>query len=132
MFILGVGTFQDWYDHASVQRALGFAAEIDPVPSEITAEVVASRIPRELANRFNSDLIRLPDLQPEDYRRIAREAEAKLPVEIQHEFRAEVAKRIQGAIDAKKGVRFLEECIMQVIKRVSLTQIASCKTNLYI
>jgi SpoVK/Ycf46/Vps4 family AAA+-type ATPase len=121
VFILGIGTFQDWYDHSSASRSMGFGAEINPRRAQITADVVANRIPRELANRFNSDLIKLPDLQPGDYRKIALEAERNLPVDFQKAFRTEVNRRIQGAIDARKGVRFLEECIMQVLKIASMT-----------
>ena len=130
VFILGIGTFQDWYDHSSVHKSMGFGAELDPGRSQISAEVVADRIPRELANRFNSDLIRLPDLQPEDYYRIALEAERKLPVAFQDPFRSEVRKRIQGCIEAKKGVRFLEECIMQVCKNSSLDQSDKCEPTI--
>lgn len=121
VFILGIGTFQAWYDQA-LCRSMGFAAELDPSSPMMTAEVVADRIPRELANRFNSDLIKLPDLRPVDYHRIAHEAERNLPSYLQELFRAEVKRRIQGAIDARKGVRFLEECIMQVLKQSHMAQ----------
>ncbi len=123
VFILGIGTFQAWYDHTSSHRPMGFGAEIDASLPHITADVVADHIPRELANRFNSDLIKLSGLQPEDYQRIAREAEEKLPGYLQRPFRAEVHKRLQGAIEAQKGVRFLEECVMQVLKQNCPTQV---------
>jgi SpoVK/Ycf46/Vps4 family AAA+-type ATPase len=118
VFILGVGTFQDWYDHSSSRRSMGFGAELDSNRPQITADVVAGRIPRELANRFNGDLIKLPDLQQEDYHRIAREVERRFPKDLQGPFRDEARKHIQGAIDAKKGIRFLEEVLMQVLKRM--------------
>lgn len=122
-FIVGIGTFQAWYDQSSARRSMGFGTELDTSRTQITADVVADRIPRELANRFNSDLIKLPDLQPGDYRQIALEAERKLPADMQQAFRTEVQIRIEGAIDAKKGVRFLEECIMQVLKQASMEQV---------
>jgi SpoVK/Ycf46/Vps4 family AAA+-type ATPase len=131
VFVIGIGTFQDWYDCSSSQRSMGFSAETNPRRTQITADVVASRIPRELANRFNSDLIKLPDLQPGDYRKIALEAERKLPVDLQQAFRAEVNRRIQGAIDARRGVRFLEECIMQVLKNASMTPCHPSDLGLY-
>jgi SpoVK/Ycf46/Vps4 family AAA+-type ATPase len=132
VFIIGIGTFQSWYDHSSANRSMGFNAELNPSRTQITADVVASRIPRELANRFNSDLIKLPDLQLGDYRKIALEAERKLPVDLQQAFRAEVNRRIQGAIDARKGVRFLEECIMQVLKNASMTSCHSSDACLHL
>lgn len=130
VFILGVGTFQSWYDQTSSHRSMGFGAELDPCLPEMTADVVASRLPRELANRFNSDLIKLPDLQPSDYRQIALDAERQLPAELQESFRSEVSKRIDRAIDAKKGVRFLEECVMQALKNASMAQAVPCDPNL--
>jgi SpoVK/Ycf46/Vps4 family AAA+-type ATPase len=129
VFVIGIGTFQSWYDHASVQRSMGFGAETNVPRKQISAEVVAERIPRELANRFNSDLIKIPDLQPADYRQIALETERKLPLDLQHAFRGEVRKRIEGAIAAKKGVRFLEECIMQVLKQASMPQVRPAEPN---
>jgi SpoVK/Ycf46/Vps4 family AAA+-type ATPase len=129
VFILGIGTFQEWYDHTSSQRSMGFGAELNHCRTHITADVVAGRIPRELANRFNSDLIKVPDLQPWDYRQIALEAERKLPPDLQQAFRTEVRKRIEGAIVAKKGVRFLEEVIMQVLKNASVAQVAPCNPS---
>ena len=57
----------------------------------------------------------MPELQEKDYRQIANEAEGKLPEAMQEIFRKEVATRIQEAIDAKKGVRFLEEALTAVL-----------------
>lgn len=130
-FIVGIGTFQAWYDQSSARRSMGFGADLETSCAQITADVVADRIPRELANRFNSDLIKLPDLQAADYRQIALEAERKLPADMQQAFRAEVRNRIEGAIDAKKGVRFLEECIMQVLKQASMAQVNPCEPSLH-
>jgi SpoVK/Ycf46/Vps4 family AAA+-type ATPase len=130
VFILGIGTFQDWYDHSSVRKSMGFCPDLNPSSAQITADVVAGRIPRELANRFNSELIKLPDLQPGDYRQIALETERKLPPEMRDAFRMEVQKRMQGAIDAKKGVRFLEECVMQILKQASISPAPPCDPNL--
>lgn len=115
VFVLAAGTFQSWFDDSGSRRAMGFGAEIDPKTHELSADIIAEKMPRELANRFNSQLIRLPELRPEDYHRIAREAENKLPERMQAAFRGEVAKRITGAIAAKKGVRFLEEAMMATL-----------------
>jgi hypothetical protein len=115
VFVLGIGTFQDWHDGAGSRRSMGFGAEIAPENDELTADIIAEKLPRELANRFNSTLIRLPELNPADYHRIAREVESQLPLRMQEAFRAEVARRIPGAIASKKGVRFLEEAMMAVL-----------------
>ncbi len=116
VFFLAIGTFQSWFDDSTSRRTMGFGAETDPANDELTADIVAEKMPRELANRLNSSLIRIQELTPADYHRIANEAADKLPQRMQQAFRAEVQRRIPGAIAAKKGVRFLEECIMEVLK----------------
>lgn len=115
VFFLAAGTFQDWFDGANSRRTMGFGAEINPGTDELSAEIIAERMGRELANRLNSSFICLPELRADDYHRIAREAEYKLPERMQAAFRGEVAKRITGAIAAKKGVRFLEEAMMATL-----------------
>jgi SpoVK/Ycf46/Vps4 family AAA+-type ATPase len=118
VFILGIGTFQDWFDSAGSRRNIGFGAEIDPGNDELTSDIVADLLPRELAGRFNGSLIRLPELQPEHYHRIAKQAEDTLPERMRDAFRQEVDRRIGAAIEAKKGVRFLEESVMEVLKNL--------------
>jgi len=118
VFILAAGTFQSWYDDSNSRRSIGFGAEINPVSDELTAEIIAERMPRELANRFNSAIIRIPELQPADYHRIALEAETKLPAQMREAYRAAVQRHLPGAIAAKKGVRYLEEAMMEVLKNL--------------
>ncbi len=115
VFILGIGTFQSWFDNEKSRRAIGFIDEGHTVTDEISAEYVAGSMARELANRFHSSLIRLPELCSSDYHRIAKEAEDKLPNHMQEAFREEVARRIGNAITCKKGVRFLEEALMAML-----------------
>jgi len=117
VFFLGIGTFQSFFDSKPSRRSIGFGnADADPnlASDEITAEIIAQRLPRELSNRFGK-IVRMPELLPQDYNQIAREAERKLPEAMREFFRAEVSKRIPEAIEAKKGVRFLEECLTAVL-----------------
>lgn len=115
VFILACGTFQSWFDGAGSRRKMGFGAEANPAKEELTADVVAEKMPRELANRMNSNLIQIPELTPDDYCRIAKEAENQLPLRMRDAFRAEVTRLMPGAISAKKGVRFLEEAMLTVL-----------------
>lgn len=119
VFVVGIGTFQAWHDSVGTHRTMGFKAEVHPEKSEMSADIVAEQMPRELANRFNSALIRLPELQANDYHRIANEAAAKLPLRMREAFLTEVAKRLPGAIATKKGVRILEEAMMEVLKKLT-------------
>lgn len=115
VFICGVGTFQEWFDGTMSRRAMGFGAEVDPGTEELSAATIAERMPRELVNRFNSNLVRLPELTPSDYHRSANEIEAQLPLYMRAVFRAEVARLVPGAIAAKKGIRFVEEAMLSTL-----------------
>lgn len=112
VFVLSIGTFQNWFDASHQRRAIGFGDGSDAKNKELSAELIADMMPRELANRHNSSIVRLPELQAEDYRHIAQETINKLPQYLQAPFRREVDRQIDGAITAKKGVRFLEEAMM--------------------
>lgn len=116
VFIVGIGTFQSWFDDSNTRRSMGFGAEISTETQELSSEIIAERMPRELANRWNSSLIRIPELSAADYHRIANEVENQLPLRMRDAFRAEVQRLLPSAIAAKKGVRFLEECMMEVLK----------------
>ena len=61
VYILGAGTFQDWFDSANTRRSMGFGAEIAPGTDELSAEIIAEKLPRELANRLYSSVIRIPE-----------------------------------------------------------------------
>lgn len=115
VFIVGIGTFQGWFDDDKGRRSVGFGPEMSPENDELSAEIVAEKMPRELANRFNGGLIRLPELRASDYHRIAEEVENQLPERMRETFRGEVARLLPEAIAAKKGVRFLEECMLGML-----------------
>ena len=115
VFILGIGTFQSYFDSAPNRRMIGFCGDADTAADEISLDVIAETLPRELTNRFG-DLIRLPELRDEHYRLIARQAEESLPEGMRQAFRLEVDRRIPSAISAKKGVRFIEEALLEVLK----------------
>jgi hypothetical protein len=128
VYIVGIGTFQEYYDDAPSRAPIGFGAQ-SAAAEGITAEVLAERLPRELANRFNGSLIRIPQLQPENYQQIADHAEATLPEHMREPFRAETARRIDEAIAAKKGVRYIEECVMEVLKNLPPLPSATSATD---
>jgi SpoVK/Ycf46/Vps4 family AAA+-type ATPase len=117
VYILGIGTFQSALDSAS-QRTIGFSGEQNPATDVIRNETVTGLLGRELGNRFHSELLRLPELRTEDYHRMAREAENKLPERMRELFRQEIAKRITEAVANKKSVRFLEEALTATIMKL--------------
>ena len=52
------------------------------------------------------------------YHRIANEVENQLPMRMRDTFRLEVQRLLPAAIATKKGVRFLEEAMMEVLKHL--------------
>lgn len=118
VFILASGTFQSFFDHSGSRRTIGFGVEHDGTGDGITARDIAERLPRELANRFNSGIVNIPQLLPEHYRIIAEQAGESLPKPMRPLFRTEVDNLIETAITAKKGVRFLEEAALEMLTKL--------------
>jgi energy-coupling factor transporter ATP-binding protein EcfA2 len=119
-FIVGAATFQTWFDSAKSRRAIGFTHEQTNKQS-LTADVIAERIPREFANRFQAD-IQLKDLEERHYRLIIDQAAGKIPASHRTIFREEAESRLAGAIEAKKAVRFVEEAWLAAITKVPLPE----------
>lgn len=117
-FILGAGTFQDFYEEQSSSAQIGFHPEHrhKSPTSGPTADIIAKKLPRELLNRFDSSLLFLPPLEPHHYQLIAQQAEQSLPAWIQPAFRAAAAGRINQAIAARSGCRFIEEALSDALK----------------
>ena len=130
VFVLAIGTFQDWFDGTG-SRTIGFGEENNTESDVMTADIIAENLPRELANRFNSSIIHLPELQERHYWMIAKQAEDTLPERMRQAFSEAAAARIAGAISAKKGVRFLEEAMMEVLKNLppEIVEIAIATTT---
>lgn len=115
VFILGIATFQNWHDCARGRRSMGFVPELmEPEHNQITSDIIAQTIPRELINRFGK-IIQIPELKPHDYYQIARQAEARLPESMKEPFRREAAIRIDAAMQGKQGARFIEEALTAVL-----------------
>jgi hypothetical protein len=113
VFILAIGTFQDFFD-APPKYSLGFGATTQK-PPELDASEIANRLPRELTNRFHGSVIVLPDLTAENYREIALQAAQSIPEDIREFFIAAAMKRIDSSVAAKKGVRFVEEALLDTL-----------------
>lgn len=113
VFILSIGTFQDWYDSPQDRRTIGFGESDEK--KEISSELIAQKLPRELANRHNGSIVLMPELNDGDYRIIAQQTINKLPHNLKIPFKIEVERLIEDAIKAKKGVRYLEEAMMSTL-----------------
>lgn len=118
-FVVGAGTFQQFYDAENAeQKVIGFHSS-DHEANEtvgLNAAMIAERLPRELTNRFNSQLILLPTLAPRHYDALIRQTERSLPKHLLQAFRRAAEKRLPQAIAAKSGCRFVEDALVDALK----------------
>ncbi len=116
-FIIGAGTFQDFYEMQSNPTQIGFHHELNSQQkSNPSTEILVKKLPRELLNRFNSALLFLPGLEPSHYKLIADQAEKSLPAWLQSAFKSAAANRIERAIAAQSGCRYIEEALADALK----------------
>lgn len=115
-FCVGAGTFETFFE-TQRKSHIGFRGAEEMSPS-MNSEEVAMRIPRELSNRFSSDLIRLPDLQREDYLHMVNIAQAKMPSWLGEAFGKAAAERLDEAIRSRKACRFLEDSLLAALRIV--------------
>ncbi len=117
-FIIGAGTFQEFYETPSNSRPIGFHQESHHTSQTFgpSADFIAKKLPRELLNRFNSSLLVIPSLEPTHYQLIAQQAEKSLPEWIQAAFKKAAAARMSQAIVAQSGCRFIEEALADALK----------------
>ncbi len=122
-FIVGAGTFQDYFDATSENRSqIGFgSASAKATKAQISAEEIARRLPREFANRWNSTLVLIPELEPKHYYAVVDQAAKILPSWLRGAFRAAALRQIEVAISGKKGCRFIEEAVLEALQTVTKT-----------
>ena len=113
--IIAAGAFQAIWDNR-MKPSLGFVNQIhtEPAPS---LSVLAQYIPRELGNRFRSDLIILPPLIECDYRLMLESTAEKVPSYLRDTFLLLGWDRIAEAVRQQQGCRFLEELMLDTILR---------------
>ena len=119
--LIGLGAFQQIWDNRARPR-LGFnadAAGMDELPG---LPALAQIIPRELANRFRSEVLILGPLSRIDYTRMLESSAAEVPLYLQARFLALGRERIDSALRDSQGPRFLEELLFDTLiaeRRVS-------------
>jgi SpoVK/Ycf46/Vps4 family AAA+-type ATPase len=103
--IFGCGAFQDAFE---VKPSAGFVSTLD-VPA--TSNDLSKHLARELVNRFDSEIVILPDLKHDDYRRMVDEAIPKIPEDIGEIIKRIAPKLIDQAVENKSGARFMESLL---------------------
>ena len=111
--ILGAGAFQHIWENRG-RASLGFG-EPDSNGETIDLTLLAATLPRELTNRFRSDLVILPELLESDYRRILLQSAEGVPVYLRETFLRLGHLRIPSAVACRQGCRFLEELMLDTI-----------------
>ena len=118
--IIGGAAFQEIWDSLS-GRALGF----NPSPqSSSTPELpdLARILPKELINRFSSEIFILPQITEKDYRAMVEQMAKHVPDTWRKRFMELGLSRIEQAVRHQKGARFLEEILLTAVveERASL------------
>jgi len=72
-------------------------------------------LPRELVNRFRSDLVVLPQLVETDYSRMLEQAAEGVPAYLRKTFLRLGYQRIPGAVMCRQGCRFVEELLLDTL-----------------
>ena len=111
--VLAAGAFQHIWENRG-RPSLGFGAK-DTGNDETNLTHLAATLPRELINRFRSDLIVLPELRECDYRRMLEQSAEKIPIYFRETFLRLGYTRIPGAVACRQGCRFLEELMLDTI-----------------
>lgn len=111
--IIAAGAFQHLWEEQG-RPAMGFR------PQECPASIpdlhdLSKTIPREMANRFGSNLIVLPPLVESDYRQMLDSVSARVPSIWKSRFIQLGLNRIPEACRLRQGARFLEEIMLETI-----------------
>jgi len=111
--IVAAGAFQHIWDDRN-RAAMGFLPQECPAANPDLQDL-AKTIPREMANRFGSNLIVLPPLVESDYRQMLESASANMPSIWKSRFFQLGLNRIPEACRLQQGPRFLEELMLETI-----------------
>lgn len=115
--ILGAGAFQHLWERSSKPN-IGFGAgRGDDIRQKEQTNLthLVETLPRELVNRFRSDLIVLPQLVEADYKRMLEQSAVEVPAYLRETFLRLGYQRIPGALMCQQGCRFVEELVMDTI-----------------
>lgn len=111
--LIGMAAFQDiWEAQQSPAIGFGQTSTLAEMPS---LKQLAECIPPELANRFRSEVIILPPLKECDYHEMLIQCAEKVPANFRERFLAMGKQAIPLAAHNRKGPRFLEELLVDLL-----------------
>jgi SpoVK/Ycf46/Vps4 family AAA+-type ATPase len=117
LFIVGSGAFQAMED--GPQSGMGFNPE-DKTGRSL--DKLSNMLPRELTNRFSDKILRLPRLELEDYREIARVLYRAAPADVRPIIKSIAPGKIESAVENHTGARFGETLAAEVIEAIIVGQ----------
>jgi SpoVK/Ycf46/Vps4 family AAA+-type ATPase len=103
--IVACGAFQDAFES---NPTLGFQSESTQPKS--TGDL-AKHLQRELVNRFDNDVLILPDLNEADYHRMVETASKNMPEKLVTVFNKTANKLLQQACKDRTAARFIETVV---------------------
>lgn len=107
--VVGAGAFQDAFDEPD---SMGFIPQKkDPKSSND----LAKHIPREVVNRFDSNLLIMPELTKEDYYDMLQEMEYNLPDSMAKYIREYGPGQIDSALRDKSSARWAENLYAEAL-----------------
>ena len=112
-FIIGAGAFQGIWENRS-KTPIGFSGQSSQCAAVSLADLSAM-LPRELTNRFRAEVLALPKLTADDYRRMISQTAAQVPIYLRETFLRLANERVASAIECQQGCRFLEEIMLDAI-----------------
>jgi len=113
-YIIAAGAFQGLWDRRS-RATLGFGEKTATADEPVDLTHLIEVLPRELTNRFRSDLVVLPQLGESDYRNMLELVGAGVPHYLRETFMRLGYQRIPHALHCRQGCRFVEELLLDVI-----------------
>jgi SpoVK/Ycf46/Vps4 family AAA+-type ATPase len=113
-FIVGAGAFQGIWE-ARDRPACGFLTGNQEREVPPTSNILANYLPRELVNRFCTNITTIPMPGPSDYENMLLGLATRLPKHLQDRFLSLGEARIPEACQNKQGVRFIEELLTDMI-----------------
>jgi hypothetical protein len=111
--IVAGAAFQDIWERKS-SPSMGFISE-DNSGSLPDPEDLVKTLPRELINRFSSELFILPELTKTDYKRMVETMADQVPEVWRARFLELGYSRIAEAVRHRKGARYMEEILLSAI-----------------
>lgn len=111
--LIAMGAFQGIWD-TQQSPAIGFG-QTTTIAEMPCLKKLAESIPPELANRFRSEVVILPPLTERDYHAMLAQCAEKIPGNFRERFIAMGKQAIPLAVQNRKGPRFLEELLVDLL-----------------